>query len=159
MADELGLEPAPGVRIAWDLERARAHAAGTEAEAWRLDRDRLGAGDLVRLLTAALADGSLFLLAAHRPADASAHDEERIAAAQLGAGRRRVAEEVLLSTEYGPGGQTRRIGLEATFSDEEFPLRAAGDAVGESGSGDEVRLRFRVDGVEGTAVLATVRGG
>ena len=89
-----------------------------------LDWDQIAT---VRVVTARLGDGRLLAVAALRPAGAEGHGDELVAAA-IGDGESfSQLEGTLLSTEYGPDGLPRRIGLELFPDGEGLALRVAGD--------------------------------
>lgn len=156
MADEIVLEPAPGLRFTWDGGALRS-AAWTQGAIWRLDGD-LGDASRLRVLSAVLKSGKVLVLAAVRPAGASGHGEELIGAAIADDDGVSTFDEALLSTEYDGDGSVRRIGLELGREGEDYPVRAAGDTT-ESRAGDRdglsvacFELRFRLDGSEGDAL-------
>jgi hypothetical protein len=150
------------VRFEWDEEALGAIEADPGREpVWRLggelDWDEI---ELVRVLSAGLDDGRLLALAALRPAGAEGHGDEVISGALGTPGSAGALEEVLLSTEYGPDGLPRRVGLEVHEAGAEISTRfAAGvDATSRSDSGAVERvaagLTFR--GVGGKGVLDVV---
>lgn len=159
---ELVLEPAPGLAV-----RFESGPAGPEPEppAWRIEGELEPRHSALRVLAAALADGSLLVLAAARPADASDHEAESVRALVVGAGgEREEIEEALVSTEYGADGRIRRVGLELYRPDEDYPLRAAGDATASerlagARPGDRSLLDFRLEGRRGRAAYEIVRAG
>jgi hypothetical protein len=69
-------------------------------------------------------------IAAVRPRDAEGHGDEVVAGAIGGPDGFDQLDEALLSTEYGPDGVARRIGLELYRDEDGLPLRVAGDLVG-----------------------------
>ena len=164
MADELTLAPADGLRVTWDRAALAALPTrdATEQPGWRLDGSLEPAFDALRVLSGAATDGSLLALCAARPTGARNHDADAVAAAVVDPeGNVHEIEEALVSTEYGADGRIRRLGLELYRSGNDYPLRAAGDAV-EASSGEEehrdfARLRFRLDGSDGVAVCEIVR--
>lgn len=159
MADELSLSAADGVRVIWDR-----HALGTLASrngsgrAARLEGSLGRDWDSVRIVSGAAADGSLLALCAARPAGAANHDTDAVAATVVDPeGAVHEIEEALLSTEYSADGRVRRFGVELYRPGNDYPLRAAGDAIEDDGDGDAVILTFRLDGSEGTALYEIVR--
>ena len=107
--------------------------------------------ELVRSLTVALDDGSVLALASARPGGASGHGEE-VSSALLADSDRALArfDEPLVSTEYDPAGEPRRVGVELWPSDDDgVAVRGAGTAVGSAAS--STFLRFTLDGKPGTA--------
>jgi hypothetical protein len=107
--------------------------------------------DAVRVLTARLGDGRRLAVVALRPAGAAGHGDELVAGA-IGDGESFSGlDEPLLSTEYGPDGGPRRLGLELYPVDDGLALRIAADvtAVTSSATG----------GVALIAAALTVRDG
>ena len=126
-------------------------AAPPSAPAWtlggELDWDQIEA---VRVLTARLGDGRVLAVAALRPAGAEGHGDELVAGA-IGDGESfSQLSETLLSTEYGPDGLPRRIGLELYPGGEGMALRIAGDVSGVTSS--------LTGGVQRTAAALVMRG-
>ena len=163
MADELAVAPAEGLRIVWDRDTVAAYPeAGTADPAWRLEGELAPAFSALRVLSAATREGGLLLLAAARPAAAEGHDEEAVAALLAPAdGAPEPVSEALISTEYAADGSIRRVGLELYKEDDDYPVRAAGDAAGEPAAGADAgrrvaRLEFRLDGAEGIALYEIV---
>lgn len=161
----LALELAPGLRVVWnDVNSSRsALSRGEVAEEWRLDGD-LGKHSAVRVLTGATTTGALILLAGARPAGAEGHDSEQPRAVIVGpSGALQPMEESLLSTQLSGTGQVERVGLELYAEGDDYPVRGAGDAVGEAEDAggtpprERTVLDFRLDGERGTAVLDVVR--
>jgi hypothetical protein len=117
------------------------------------------AGATLTLISASFDDGTeLAVLAAH-PEDADGHGADEVAAliAAPDAEPTRIAE-ALLSTEYGPDGTARRIGLELYEELDSVPLRIAADREGEPEVLTDVehrtisRMVFRYDGKQGAGV-------
>lgn len=166
MADELTLEIAQGIRLGWDSGAVAAltREAPPQRRVWRADRALAPRYDMLRVLSGALADGGLVLVAAARPAAAEGHDADAIAALVVDPdGRPQAIDEVLLSTQYDRDGAVRRVGLELYPPDADFPLRAAGDSE-RTGAYDEgqdrtdwAALALRFDGRSGTALFEVVR--
>jgi hypothetical protein len=150
------------VRFEWAADELAAidASAPPPEPIWRLggelDWDVVGA---VRVLSARLDDGRLLAIAALRPAGAAGHGEELVAGALGDAESFEQLEETLLSTEYGPDGKPRRIGLELYASEDGLPLRIAGDVteVASSNSGGVERvaaaLALRGGGISGAGVI------
>jgi hypothetical protein len=72
--------------------------------------------------------------------------------------------EVLLSTEYGPDGRARRLGLELYEGPDGPPLRVAADRVGtveeaseDDGVREHARLSLRMEGTPGTGLHELIR--
>jgi hypothetical protein len=114
---------------------------------------------LLRVVSAALGDGTALGLAATQPPAAAGHGEEEIAGfiARPDQDPHPVLE-ARLSTEYDAGGVIRRAGMELWLDESGPPARGAGDrehvAVVDRGglTGEAVRMAFRLDGVTGIAV-------
>ena len=158
MAEDLRLEPAPGVTVRWA-------APGTgDPPAWSVEGElepRLAA---LRVLSGRLEDGRLVLVAAARPEGAEGHDAEGTVAAIVDPdGGVSEIEEVLLSTEYAEDGRIRRVGLELYPPGEDYPHRGAADALdGEHSEArgrrtDSAAMALRLDGVPGSARYEIVR--
>jgi hypothetical protein len=156
------------LRIEW---RADALAALDPAGSGQLPPWRLG-GELdwdevseLRLLSGRLGDRRLLAVAALRPAEAEGHGDEVVAGASGSVDSLERLGETLLSTEYGPEGEPRRIGLELYRADGGMPLRVAGDAtaVASSLEGGVARtsaaLELRAAGDLGVGVLDILRRG
>jgi hypothetical protein len=102
-------------------------------------------------------DGGLLALTAMRPAGASGHGEEEIAAVMCGPDGAPVEiAETLLSTEYGPDGVQRRATLELWPDGEDGqPLRGAGTLISSTSvhrpglSAEVAFFRWAVEGREG----------
>jgi hypothetical protein len=102
-------------------------------------------------------DGGLLALSAARPAAASGHGDEVVAAILCGPDGAPVeVAETLLSTEYGPDGVQRRATLELWLDEHEGqPLRGAGTLISSSpvrrdGLNAEVAFfRWSLDGRDG----------
>jgi hypothetical protein len=157
---ELRSEPAPGLIVSWDTEALAGLASGAPVgRPWTLEGEP--ADDrAVRILSAGLNDGSALVVAAVRAADAPGHDAELIAGIVVDAeGAATELEEVLLSTEYDADGRIRRAGLEVYREGDDYPLRAAGDALPEAGEAEGALLDFRMDGRQGRATYEVVGGG
>ena len=101
--------------------------------AWRLggelDWDEV---EGLRILSARLDAERLLAVAALRPKDAQGHGEELVTGALGDDGTSTQLDEALLSTEYGPDGAVRRIGLELYREQDGLPIRIAGDVIATS---------------------------
>lgn len=159
MADELSLSAGEGVRVTWDREALTALADGESSEGGGRLADSLGPEwEAVRIVSGGTADGSLLALCAARPAGAANHDADAVAAAVVDPeGTVQEIEEALLSTEYDADGRVRRFGVELYRAGNDYPLRAAGDAVGDGQRGGLATFSFRLDGSEGAALYEIVR--
>jgi hypothetical protein len=153
------------VRIEWDSEGLGNLSDAASAPAWSIDTpiawDAIAA---VRLLSAEFDDGSLLALAAVRPVSASGHGDEAVEAVlRRKEGDDAELEQVLLSTEYGPTGEPTRVGVELHLSDEDMPLRVAGDAQGGRSVTEDAmprsvtELTMRLGGTEGRGALEILR--
>jgi hypothetical protein len=149
VALELTSPSGEDLRVEWPVE-AVTTVDSEGPRAWRLegeiDWDEVEA---LRVLTASLGNGRAVALTAVRPAGAPGHGDELVAAALVSEGEVNGLDEALLSTEYGPEGLPRRVGLELYRPDDPVPLRAAGDV-------DEVSSR-REGGVREVRATLTVR--
>lgn len=158
MADVVALEFADpageALRIEWDESALAAlDPRGANGDpAWRLggelDWDEVEA---LRVVSGRLGDGRLIALAAVRPSGGPGHGAEVVACALGEPGSLEAVTEALLSTEYGPDGMPRRIGLELQAGEDAIPERVAGDAV-------ETRVE-RSGAVERTSVALELRAG
>ena len=152
--------------VGWDLAPLRAIADQLDGEpTWSLGGDPAGA-PLLRVLSAALEDGTAIGLAAAQPAAAGGHGDERVAAflARTGEDPQPVLD-ARLSTEYDADGLVRRAGLELWLEETGPPARGAGDRESRTEvrrgefAGEAVRMTFRLDGVPGVAVYDLLRSG
>ncbi len=156
MTPELRLVPRPGVAVVWDAASLGSYLDVAEPErAWRLDGE-LPPGAALRILGAALEDGSLILAAAVREAGANGHADDTIEVLMTGDEDARRAEETLLSTEYDAAGRIRRLGMEIYPEGEDYPVRLAADAAGDS-SDRRATMRVRSDGQAGIGLYEIVR--
>ena len=151
-APELGME---GVSV--DRDKLATLASGDPGGSpWaiegKIDWQR---SRMLRLISAALEDGTLVAVAAVRPAGAEDHGSDAVAGVVGDAeGDLSPLEESLISTEFGPDERPRRIGLELYRDAESAPLRIAGEvaAVGsnrETANGwtrEAMRLELRSGG-------------
>ena len=167
---EIELVPAGGARLRVEWERealeglSGAPAGGLLADAgespWRLEGE-VGEGAL-RIVSAGFEDGSVLALAAFRPPGAEGHDSELVTAVVTGEeGEVTTCEEALLSTEYGPKGEVRRIGLELYPDAEAVPLRGGGESI-EGAAGEDlgrVAMSFRMAGARGVGLYELLRSG
>ena len=157
LALELAAKGREPVRVEWDLAALAGLAArgvgdrpfsvqgGLDATRW----------ELARVFSGAFADGRLLAVAALRPLRAAGHGEDVIAGALVRNGDRTILDEVLLSVEYGPDSEPRRLGLELYEQPDSLPLRVAGDRSGPAGPGG-ARFELRADGVVGSGLLAVL---
>ncbi|HEU4905839.1 MAG TPA: hypothetical protein VFT19_06955 [Solirubrobacterales bacterium] len=121
---------------------------------------------LRRSIGIVFSDGGLLALSAARPAGASEHGDEQVAAVLCGPdGAPIEVSETLLSTEYGPDGVQRRATLELwTDGDEGQPLRGAGTLISSArvereGLDSQIAFfRWSVEGREGLGHYELARG-
>jgi hypothetical protein len=170
MAEEIELEfvdPAgDALRIAWSAEAIASFdpAVTGEGPAWHLggelDWDEVAE---LRVLTGRLGESRLIAAAALRPADAAGHGDEVVAGATGGVETLERLAETLISTEYGPDGSPRRVGLELYRNDGAMPLRVAGDVTGLATSTEgavartSAALELRASGDLGVGALDILR--
>ena len=164
----LELDPpgGPALRVEWDVDAlrdlsatSRQPGAGEAPPAWRLDPgpdwERVSA---LRLISATFDDGALLAVAALRPRGASGHAADAVEAILVSPeGEVTRPHEALLSTEYGPDGSTRRLGLELYEESAGPPVRIAADRIADAGDGDGAAgggtaLALRMDGTPGTGI-------
>jgi hypothetical protein len=147
------------LRFEWDEARlASLEPAAEAAPVWRLggelDWDEV---ELVRVLSARLADGRLLAIAALRPSGADGHGDEVVAGTLGQPGALEPLDEALVSTEYGPDQLPRRVGLELYGPGAGLAIRiAAGvEAVSRSPAGGVERLSaaLKLRGEGGAGIL------
>jgi hypothetical protein len=167
----LGPADLPVLRVEWDVEALRGLNAaprhpgtGEAGPAWRLDTEpdwqRVSA---LRVISASFDDGALLAVAALRPRGAPGHDADAVGAILVSA-HKEVEEfqDALLSTEYGPDGQARRLGLELYAGFGGPPIRIVADRVADprgDADGEQTALRLRMEGAPGTGLHELIRGG
>ena len=160
---ELRAEPAPGLVVSWDTDALAELASGTPVtRPWTLEGEPADDRTAVRILSAGLDDGSALVVAAVRQAGEPGHDSELIAGVVVDAeGTTAELEEVLLSTEYDADGRIRRAGLELYREGDDYPVRAAGDALprDDDPAGPVTLLDFRMDGRRGRATYEVIASG
>ena len=122
------------LRVEWPSE---ALASPGESRRWRLggeiDWDEVEA---LRVLEADLGDGRTAAVVALRPAGAPGHGDELVAGVLAGGGDVEALDEALLSTEYGPDGLPRRVGLELYRPEDPIPIRVAANVADVSADRD-----------------------
>ena len=160
----LELDPAggPALRVEWDVdalrERGAAEGQPGTAEAppaWRLEPGPdWESASALRLISATFDDGALLAVAALRPRGAAGHDADAVGAILVSPeGEVTRPHEALLSTEYGPDGTARRLGLELYRDPAGPPVRIAADRIAGTGAGGEqTALTLRMDGTPGTGL-------
>lgn len=171
MAETIALEftdPAgEALRLEWDAEAlARLDARLGRQPVWRLggelDWDEVSE---LRVVSGHLERDRLIAVAALRPADAAGHGDEIVAGATGNPEALEQLAETLVSTEYGPDGAPRRIGLELYRDDGGIPLRVAGDVTEVSRETDgpvgriSAALELRAGGDVGVGTLEILRRG
>ena len=150
------------LRIEWTGE-ALAALAGPQSDSepvWRLsgelDWDEL---DGVRIVSARVGAEMLLAIGALRPKGAGGHGEEIVAGALGDTLEFGQLEESLVSTEYGPDGEVRRLGLELYRNADGLPIRVAGDVIATSSEShggvrrDTAAFELRSGGDEGIGIL------
>jgi hypothetical protein len=184
VAEPLGLSlrlgEGAGIRIEWAAERILALGEAPTVSPWTLAEPiKWKAIDAVRLLSAGFEDDSLLVLAAVRPAAATGHGDEQVGAVlRRGRDEETELQQALLSTAYGADGEPTRIGIELLPTDDDVPLRGAGDARGLPADDDQPNVRpakrdtsttnegmrrsatvleMRLDGVTGTGLFEILR--
>jgi hypothetical protein len=120
------------LRFDWPLDRLQRLDAEDHDTVWErageLDWDEV---ESVRVVSGRLDDGRLLALAALRPAGAEGHGDDAVYGVVVDdAGEAESLAQALISTEYGPEGAVRRVGLELYREDDGLALRVAGDATG-----------------------------
>jgi hypothetical protein len=156
--------PRGPIGVAWELHALRALGEGADEGApWTIEGDPAGAS-LVRVLSAALEDGTVLGLAAVKADSTDGHGDEEIAAfISREGGDPQPILDARLSTEYDSGGAVRRAGLELWIEESGPPARGAGDResateVSHGGlRGEAARMEFRLDGVPGVIVYELLR--
>jgi hypothetical protein len=167
----LGSAGGPTIRVEWDatvlreLNARPGDADDTEAPpTWRLETepDTDSAG-ILRVISASFDDGALLAVAALRPPGAGGHDADAVGAILVSPeGEATELHHALLSTEYGPDGRARRVGLELYEDPADPPTRVVGDRVAEARQGarsEQTALRLRMEGTSGTGVHELVTPG
>jgi hypothetical protein len=163
---ELSLGSGAGeLSVGWNLDELRAEALRAEASPWSFERQPAEPPPLLRVLSAALDDGTALGLASAMPPGSAGHGDEEVGAFVVRPGRDpEPIAEALLSTEYDAEGRVRRAGLELWTGESGPPARGAADrevtgvAVTRGAlAGEAVPMAFRLDGVEGVAVYELLR--
>jgi hypothetical protein len=167
---ELGPADGPALRVEWDVEAlrelsgaARQPGTGEPRPTWRLepepDWERASA---LRVISASFDDGALLGVAAVRARGAAGHDADAVGAVVVSAqGEVAQLPDALLSTEYGPDGKARRLGLELYGDPTGPPIRIVADRVSDarqSAGREQTALRLRMEGVPGAGLHELVAG-
>jgi hypothetical protein len=168
LALELGPVDGSTLRVEWDLEALRElHPAGRHPDStptqpiWRLEAEPAWErADDLRVISAGFEDGALLAVAAVRPAAAEGHDAESVGAVLVTPeGEATQLHEAFLSTEYGPDGKARRLGLELYEGATEPPIRVAADRVMEArqdAGRERAALGLRMEGTPGTGLYELI---
>jgi hypothetical protein len=164
---ELGPSGGPVLRVEWDVEALRELSSGSRDHArptWRLERDPDWEGaSALRVISASFEDGALLGVVALRPREAPGHDADAVGAVLVSSeGEVARPHEALLSTEYGPDGRARRLGLELYEGPTDPPLRVVADRLAEPGPApawERTALRLRMEGTPGTGLHELVAPG
>jgi hypothetical protein len=153
VAVEFASPSGEALRVEWPTE---ALGDAGDSRSWRLqgeiDWDEVEA---LRVLEAGLGDGRAVALAALRPANAPGHGDELVTGVLVADGAVEDLSETLLSTEYGPDGLPRRLGLELYRNEDPIPIRVAANvedvSVTREGGLQDVRATLEVRRDGGTA--------
>jgi hypothetical protein len=130
----------------------------------------LGALDSIREVSAWFGPGDGLALTALRPRGAKGHDRDLVVASVLDPEAALSVADPRLSTTYTATGRIARVGLELWLeqedSEEQYPRRAAGEALGAGANGllgavmlEAELLRCRSHGEEGIGVYLLARSG
>ena len=115
------------------------------------------------MISASFDDGSLLAVAALRPLGVEGHDAEAVGAVLVAPqGEAARLHEALLSTEYGPDGRARRLGLELYESSTDPPIRVVADRVADAGEdtdGERSALTLRMEGTPGAGLYELMPAG
>ncbi|TMK72448.1 MAG: hypothetical protein E6G49_06975 [Actinobacteria bacterium] len=119
----------------------------------------------IRLVGATFEDGATLGVAAVRPRDARGHGDDSVAARFVDAeGLQITPSDALVSVEYDPAREPRRIGIEIWPDADSPPLRIAADREPAEdprpvSSRQFVPMTFRRDGIAGRGAYETLRQG
>jgi hypothetical protein len=166
MAEGLRLAFAEGLAIEWPLDALMRSADAADPSAppvWELagelDWDEV---ESLRLITAAVGEAALAMVVV-RPAGASDHGGDGIAAAIARPNDAEGAQEAFLSSEYDEAGALRRLGVELWLSSG-AGKRIAADRAGTGAESETGALRrqvtplaVRLDGEQGRGLHELVR--
>lgn len=171
LALELGPAGGPTMRVEWDRAALRELNSpprdGGDTEApptWRAEPEPDGDGTgALRVISASFDDGALLGVVVLRPPGATGHDADTVGAILVSPeGEASELHHALLSTEYGPDGRPRRVGLELYEDPADPPTRVVGDRIAEARGGprgEHTALRLRMEGTSGTGVHELVAPG
>jgi hypothetical protein len=108
------------------------------------------------VISAGFDDGAVLAVAALRPRGAAGHDAETVGAVLVSAdGDTTQVHETLLSTEYGPDGKARRLGLELYEGPTDPPIRVVADRLAEGHEGpggEQTALKLTMEGTSGAGL-------
>jgi len=161
---ELGPAGGPALRVEWDVEAlrelsgaARQPGTGEARPAWRLEREPdWERSSALRVISASFDDGALLAVAALRPRGAAGHDADAVGAVVVSAqGEVAQLPDALLSTEYGPDGKARRLGLELYGDPTGPPIRIVADRVADARQGagrEQTKFRLKMEGISGAGL-------
>jgi hypothetical protein len=176
--DPLSLEVQPpagtALRIDFDPDclrelriAAESQNSGMQSRCWSLEDDPdWGSVGELSLIAASFEDGSLLAVAALRPREADGHDADVLEGVTVSPQGDAVRlQEVLLSAEYGPNGEPRRLGLELYEGVDGPPVRVGADrlataeqaATGDR-AGERSLFRIRMAGTAGVGLHELIRG-
>ena len=168
---ELGPAVGPALRVEWDVEAlrelsrvARQPGTGEPRPTWRLEREPdWERASALRVISASFDDGALLGVAAVRPRGAAGHDADAVGAVVVSAqGDVAQLHDALLSTEYGPDGKARRLGLELYGDPTGPPIRIVADRVADARQGagrEQTALRLKMEGIPGAGLHELVPAG
>jgi hypothetical protein len=168
---ELGPAGGPGLRVEWDVEALRELSGaprqpgtGEARPTWRLEREPdWERASALRVISASFDDGALLGVAALRPREAAGHDADAVGAVLVSPdGEVARPYEALLSTEYGPDGGARRLGLELYEEATDPPVRVVADRLADArrrSGGEQTALTLRMDGTPGSGVYELMESG
>jgi hypothetical protein len=160
VAVEFASPSGEALRVEWPADALTQSTRVTDDRTWKLegeiDWDEV---DALRVVEAGLGDGRAVAIVALRPAGAPGHGDELVAGVLLADTAVEDLAEALLSTEYGPDGLPRRLGLELYRHEDPIPLRVAANVEDVSAARDggiqDVRatLAVRRDGTNASGAL------
>jgi hypothetical protein len=161
VAVEFSSPSGEGLRVEWPAQALTSPSrAANERRTWRLEGEiDWDAVDVLRVVEAGLGDGRAVAIAALRPANAPGHGDELVAGILVSDGPVEDLAEALLSTEYGPDGLPRRLGLELYRDEDPIPIRVAANveavSTAREGGVQDVRatLAVRRDGTSASGAL------
>jgi hypothetical protein len=115
------------------------------------------------VISASFEDGALLGVAALRPREAAGHDADAVGAVLVSPeGEVARPYEALLSTEYGPDGKARRLGLELYEEPTDPPVRVVADQLAQPRQGtgrEQTAFGLRMEGRSGTGLHELITSG